>query len=431
MKFFIKKIIIWILFLETKIILKKYNPQIVAITGSVGKTGTKDVVFAMFSNLFYTQKSPKSFNSEVGIPLSIIGCQNSGWRNPISWLKVFWSGLALICLPSYYPKWLILEVGADRPGDIKKVSEWLKIDIAIFTRMGEIPVHVEFFNSPEAVLKEKLFLLKALKPDGTIIFNSDDPILKEKIDKITSHKKLSYGFERESHITASNYKIVYENHLPIGINFKADFNGTSLPVKILGTLGRHQAYAILAGISAVVSQDSNPIKAIEGLNGYESPAGRMKIIPGVKNSLVIDDSYNSSPVAVLEALQTMSSLEIPGRKFIALGDMMEIGQYSIEEHKKVGALAAEFADFIFTVGLRAKNIAEGALQAGFSNEKIFQFEDSGKAGKQIEIMVQKGDVVLIKGSQAVRMEKATEEIMAEPMKKDELLVRQEPQWRMR
>lgn len=431
MKNILKKIVVYILTLESKLILKKYRPKIVAITGSVGKTGTKDVVHALFSKLYFAEKSPKSFNSEFGAPLAIIGCEQSGWNNPLSWLKIILGGLTLIILPNHYPKWLILEIGADRPGDIESIARWIPVDVAIFTRMGEVPVHVEFFDSPAAILKEKLFLLDALKPEGVVVFNYDDQIIKKEFENKRGFNKISYGFEKGADISASNYKIVYKKtteKIPSGVNFKINFKGTSVPATIYGTIGKQQIYSTLAGVAAVLSQGGNPVVALGVLKDYNSQPGRMKILKGLKDTVIIDDSYNSSPIALLEALQTIESVTISGRKFVVLGDMMEIGKYSIEEHRKIGIRSAEVADFIFVVGVRAKYIAEGALEAGFSEEKIFNFDDARLAGKGLELKLAKGDLVLVKGSQSMRMERVVEEVVAEPLRKNELLVRQEEEW---
>ena len=132
MKSFLKKIVVYIITFEAKLVLKKYKPKIVAVTGTVGKTSTKDAIFCAFSNIVYARKSVKSFNSEIGIPLTILGCRN-GWNNPMIWLRNFIDGLLLIILPNHYPKWLILEIGADRPGDIENNSRWLPVDIVVFS----------------------------------------------------------------------------------------------------------------------------------------------------------------------------------------------------------------------------------------------------------------------------------------------------------
>src|SRR3989344_4953390 len=174
MKSFFKKIITSILIFESRIILKKYHPYIIAVTGSVGKTSTKDAIYSVMSRTsMYVRKSQKSFNSEIGVPLTIIGCKNA-WNNPLLWIKNILLGLEIILFKTKYPNCLILEIGADHPGDIKSVVKWLKPDMAVITKISDMPVHVEFFSSPEEILKEKLYLAKAVKKNGAILFSNDD-----------------------------------------------------------------------------------------------------------------------------------------------------------------------------------------------------------------------------------------------------------------
>jgi UDP-N-acetylmuramoyl-tripeptide--D-alanyl-D-alanine ligase len=141
MKNILKKVVTSILLWESKIILKKYNPYVISITGSVGKTSTKDAIFTALSTSDYVRRSDKSFNSEIGIPLTIIGCDN-GWSDPIAWLSNIFQGLELIVFKSDYPKTLVLEVGADHPHDIESVSKWLQSDIVVMNKVGDIPVHL-------------------------------------------------------------------------------------------------------------------------------------------------------------------------------------------------------------------------------------------------------------------------------------------------
>ena len=173
MKSIFKKIVVAILEWEAVLVLKKYKPMIVAVTGSVGKTSTKDAIFTVMSSHFFVRKSEKSFNSEIGVPLTILGCNNA-WSNPILWVKNIIEGLMLIVLGNHYPKWLVLEVGADRPGDIERIAKWLKPDVVVMTTLPDVPVHVEYFDSPEDVIKEKEYLISALKPKGVLVLNYDD-----------------------------------------------------------------------------------------------------------------------------------------------------------------------------------------------------------------------------------------------------------------
>ena len=141
MKNILKKIIIYKITTLARLVLLKYKPKIVAVTGNVGKTSTKDAIYTVLSSEFFVRKSEKSFNSDIGVPLTILGCHN-GWSNPILWIKIIIRGIELVVFKNKYPQWLVLEVGADRPGDIKNITEWIKPDVVVVTRFGEVPCKV-------------------------------------------------------------------------------------------------------------------------------------------------------------------------------------------------------------------------------------------------------------------------------------------------
>ncbi len=195
-------------------------------------------------------------------------------------------------------------------------------------------------------------------------------------------------------------------------------------------MGEHQVLPSLIALAVAVSQDLNIVSVSQALGKRESfQPGRMRLLAGVKETILIDDSYNASPIAVEKAVETLGSLEIiNGRKIAVLGDMLELGKYSTEEHKKIGKIVAITCDVLIAVGMRSKDIVEGALLGGMCEKDILQFEDSENAGKYLQNFIQSGDVILIKGSQSIRTEKIVEEIMAHPEKKSELLVRQEADW---
>jgi UDP-N-acetylmuramoyl-tripeptide--D-alanyl-D-alanine ligase len=155
MKKIFKKIIIAILTAEAKMALYRWDPKIIAVTGNVGKTSTKDAIYTIFSKLSTVQKSEKSFNSDIGVPLTILGLKNA-WSNPILWTINIIIGLLTAIFKKRNEKWLILEIGADRPNDIKNITKWIKPDIAVINKIGETPVHVEYFGSAEAG-KRKIF----------------------------------------------------------------------------------------------------------------------------------------------------------------------------------------------------------------------------------------------------------------------------------
>ncbi|MFA6797644.1 MAG: Mur ligase family protein [Candidatus Paceibacterota bacterium] len=427
MKSIFKKVISSIIQFEAKLILKKYKPKIVAVTGSVGKTSTKDTIFSVMSTSFNTRKSEKSFNSDIGIPLTILGCHNA-WSDPFLWFKNIFIGVDLILFKNEYPDWLILEVGADRPGDIKQVTRWLKPDVVVVTAFAKVPVHIEFFNSREEIIREKRYLVEALKHDGTVIVNGDDIDAMNMRDMVKNNS-IVYGTDGLSDIIASNSSIHYSEKGQIdGVSFKADYKENSVPIIIKGSLGDQNIYSALAAIAVGLSQKINLVKMGEALLNHETPKGRMKIISGIKNSIIMDDTYNSSPIALASALNTLKNIKTKGKKIAVLGDMMELGKHSSEEHYTAGKMSSESCDVLITVGLRSRKIAEGALDGGLSEKNIFQYDDSVSAGKFVQEIISDGDIVLMKASQSLRMEKAVEEIMAEPEKARGLLVRQEKEW---
>lgn len=429
MKDYLKKIIVKIIEWEARLVLKRYKPKIVAVTGNVGKTSTKDAIFSALSTFFFVRKSDKSFNSDIGIPLTILGIPNA-WNNPLLWIKNILRGLKVIFLPNNYPKWLILEVGADRPGDIKKVSRWLRPDVVVVTRFSNVPVHIEFFGSKDAIVKEKGYLIKALKKDGILVLNADDHDCMSFANDAYI-KPVTYGISSEASVGGSNYHILYNGRVPSGITFKVDYEGNCMPINIYGVLGFTHIYPVLAGIAVGVSQKLNPVKISEAFSKYEAPKGRMNLVRGINGSTIIDDSYNSSPIALEEALNTLELIKTPGKKIAVLGDMLELGKHSIEEHKRLGRKIPQIADILVAVGLRGKLFAESALKARMGKRKVFVFENSVEAGEFLKDKIEKDDVILIKGSQGVRMERVAKALLRQPEKAKELLVRQEEEWQKR
>jgi len=428
MKEILKKSVAKILELEARAILKKYKPKIIAVTGNVGKTSTKDAIYTIISKSFYTRKSEKSFNSDIGVPLTILGCNNA-WNNPLKWLQNIWQGFSYIIFKKPYPEWLILEVGADRPGDIKKISKWLKPDVVVVTKFSKIPVHIEYFKSKEEVVAEKGCLVDALKHDGVLILNSDDEDAFNFKNK-TSNKTITYGMMGGAEIKATNYSIYYseESGEPFGVHFKVEYAGNCLPVKIIGTLGMNNIYSCLGALAVGINLGLNLVEATENLSRYIPSKARMNILKGIKRSIIIDDTYNSSPVALNSALETLKNLKTKYRKIAVLGDMMELGKHTREAHSEAGVLAATACDLLVTVGLRSRALAESAIDTGLDEDGVLQFDNSVEAGKYIKEIIKEGDIVLVKGSQSTRMEKVVYEIMAEPARASELLVRQEEEW---
>ena len=289
MKTTFKKVIAYILRIESQFVLWKYKPKIIAITGSVGKTSTKDAVYAVLSKIAHIRKSEKSFNSEIGLPLTILGCPN-GWNNPVIWLANVFKGLWLFLWPHKYPEWLVLEVGVGKQGDMKKTASWLKTDAVIITAIGETPVHIEFFDSRKHLIEEKSQLIKTLKQDGLLVLNTDDKAVLEMKAK-SKHRSITFGFNEGADVLGSGDAIFYgDNGEPEGIIFRADEGGNSLPVVIEGVFGRNHVYASLAALALSSGLKLNMVTAINSLKNYDVPPGRMRLLKGIKDSLIIDDT---------------------------------------------------------------------------------------------------------------------------------------------
>ncbi|MCC7160430.1 hypothetical protein IT399_01775 [Candidatus Nomurabacteria bacterium] len=426
---FFKKVITYILKIESELVLWKYKPKVIGITGSVGKTSTKDAVYAVLSSFKYVRKSEKSFNSEIGLPLTVLGIPN-GWNNPIVWLHNTLKGLWLFIWPHKYPEWLVLEVGVGKPGDMKKTASWLKTDVVIITAIGDTPAHIEFFNSRKHLVEEKSKLIKTLKKDGLLILNADDDSVLE-MKSLTKNIVITYGFKEGADILGSSDSIFYnEKSEPEGVVFRVDIEGKSLPVVIDGVFGRNHIYASLAALTLSYGLKFNIINAINSLKNYDVPPGRMRLLKGINESLIIDDTYNSSPFACESALKTLNEIDCKNscRKIAVLGDMLELGRHTVEAHKNIGKIAKDKVDILMVVGPRSKSIKEGALEEGMKEKNIFEFLDSIEAANFIKDFVQKGDIVLVKGSQGMRMERVTAIILLDQENKDKLLVRQDEEW---
>ena len=430
MKEIIKKIIFFILRVEAQLVLLRYRPKIIAITGTVGKTTTKDAIFKALSKNLHVRKNNKSMNSEIGVPLTILGLE-TGWNSPYHWIQNIVIGFFEIIYYPKYPDWLVLEIGIDHPGDMRRTASWLRPDIAVLTAFGEVPVHVEFFEDPDDVTREEMDLINYLKKDGIIILNADD----EKAFKIkpyVKNKVYTFGTGENSDIMASNYSVVYKDTRPTGISFKVNYDGKILPISIDGVIGNQMVYPILAALSVGISMNLSIVDLSEGLNGFCPPKGRMNLLNGKNNTILIDDSYNSSPIAATSAINNLAEIETVGKRIAILGDMAEIGRFSASEHRKIGSLVKrKKIDVLITVGVVSELMNEQAIEDGMAKSRNFHFSKSSDAIETALQFLEPGNVFLVKGSQSARMEKISKSILTDSDSAGEVLVRQEVEWSSR
>lgn len=418
-----------ILCLLAKAIIKTHQPIVIGVTGSVGKTGTVEAIYQVLKNKFNVRKSYENYNNEIGLPLTIIGRKSAG-KSIFGWLGIFYAGWKLKSKKADYPKILILEMGVDKPRDMDYLLSIVKPNISVITYIGQMPVHVEFFKSPKELAEEKIKIIQHLKTTDTAILNYDDlPIRLSQ--KQTHAKTLTYGFIKGAEILAQSLNLnpdLISGQLQ-GYSFKMRYQGKEIPVRLKNIFSKSQIYTVLAAAAVALDLKMNMVEISQNLFNFKAPKGRTNLILGIKKTYLIDDSYNSSPSACIAALDVLKEFKVNGQKIACLGDMLELGTLTIPAHQDIGKAAAMSADILVTVGQASQYIASEAVKFGFPQDKVYQFQDSKIAGKFIQNKILKpNDLVLIKGSQGVRMEKITKELMAEPEKANKLLVRQTPEW---
>ncbi len=428
MKNLFKKIVVLILTWEARAVLAKHKPKVVAVTGSVGKTGTKDAIYTILASTYFVRKSEKSFNSEIGVPLTILGLPNA-WNSPLGWLENIAEGLHMVMFNTDYPEWLVLECGADRPGDLKALS-WIHPHTVVYTRFPKVPVHVEFFESPEAVITEKRELCKALRSMGTLIVNADDPQMQQEQVQ-DGQRVLSYGFGESASVRGIHPEILIEHERPVGMACSVQFQTDEARIEFRGALGVHSLYPLLAAITVAVSEGQTFLKTVEYVSGHQPQAGRMRILEGAGGTTIIDDTYNASPVALKAGLETLDKIPCRGKKVAVLGDMMELGDYSVAAHEDAGMQLANVADVFIAVGVRMRNAAEKARGVGGRCKRIETTQEALEALTILNKLLAEGDTVYLKGSQSVRMERLVEQLLREPASAPAVLVRQNTEWKER
>lgn len=410
------------------LVLKKYNPKIVSITGSVGKTSTKEAIFAVLGSRFRVRRNEKNYNNEIGIPLTIIGA-NSGNSSLWGWAKVFLKWVVVMVSPVEYPEILILEMGADRPGDIEYLTSFVRSDVGAVTDVSLS--HIEFFKSLEDVAKEKGTLIRKLDENGLAIINMDNPHVAKMKEQLRS-EVISIGFTEAADMRATDPAFVYaddQNKEIKGLSFKLNYKGTTIPVRLDCVLAKHQIFSALVAAAAGVWFGLNLVEIAAALKNFVPPCGRMNLLAGIKNSLIIDDTYNSSPTSVAAALSVLGEISAQ-RKIAVLGDMLELGIETEKGHQGVAKKFLEIkGDIFFAVGVRMQFAVEELLKHNFPKTNIFSFQNSVEAGKKLKELIREDDLILVKGSQGMRMEKVVEEIMADPQKAEVLLCRQNKEWK--
>jgi UDP-N-acetylmuramoyl-tripeptide--D-alanyl-D-alanine ligase len=345
----------------------RFPIRVIAITGSVGKTSTKELTHAVLSRRFRTLKSEGNQNNEIGLPLTLLNIRPHHQR-------------------------VVLEMGMYARGDIGLLCSLAIPHIGVVTMIG--PVHLERLGTMEAIVEAKRELLEALPPDGMAILNKDDDRVME-MAPYTQAQIFTYGLDRSADLWADNINSMGLD----GVRFTLHQGRLSLNVHV-PLMGRHNVHTALRAAAVGLAEEMSWEEIIAGLSSNTAQL-RLVAIPGPNNSIMIDDTYNSSPASALAALNLLEDLD--GRRIAVLGDMLELGTVEEEAHRLVGRRAADVAYILVAVGPRGRMIGEEALAVGMPRDRVFMIEDTPEAIPLLEEVARSGDFLLIKGSLGMGM----------------------------
>ena len=345
---------------------------LIGVTGSAGKTTTKEMIATLAATERRTHKSWGNFNNQIGAPLCLDNTPD---------------GTEVV----------VSEIGMNHAGEIAEIAGALRPDIGVYTNVA--PVHIEFFGTIEKIAAAKRELLENLAPDGTVIVNVDN-VHVVGLSRDFDGPKVTYGIENAAQFRAVEIR---ERGL-LGTRFRLEAEGTSRELD-LALPGRHNLENLLA---AVVTARVAGIswEGIERGAREIRPAYHRGVIIPWQGATIYDDSYNSNPYALRRALELMVQADAPGRKIAVIGDMLELGEKELDYHREAGRSIPRSIDVVVGVGTRAEALLAGAREAGFGEAALRHFADSPAAGAFLRAFLQPGDLVLIKGSRGVGLDKA-------------------------
>jgi UDP-N-acetylmuramoyl-tripeptide--D-alanyl-D-alanine ligase len=344
--------------------------RVIGITGSVGKSTTKELVASVLARRYRTLRSPGNLNNEIGLPLTLLQLRKSHER-------------------------AVLEMGFYVPGEIALLCKWARPHIGVITNISQ--VHLERAGSMEAIFAGKAELVEALPaaPDGVAVLNHDEPMVRQMAER-TQAEVFTYGLTPEADLWADEIEGLGLG----GVRFVMHYEGDSVHVRV-PLLGRHSVHTALRASAVGLIDGLTWEEIVAGLQGGQSQL-RLFAVPGPGGSLLLDDTYNAAPTSMIAALNLLAELE--GRRIAVLGDMLELGEFEERGHRMVGVRAAEVVDELVTVGQRARWIADEALRAGLQASSVTQMPGVPETTDFLRNRIGSGDVVLIKGSRALHME---------------------------
>lgn len=348
----------------------KFPLPVIGITGSIGKSSTKELAAGILATRRTVLKSPKSYNNEYGLPLSVL-------------------------LIGPETEVAVLEMGTFGPGELTALAAIARPSVAVVTNVGH--THLERMGSQDGIARAKGELVAALPPDGTAILNGDDPRVRA-MAALTAARAITYGYGDDCALRASDVR----DHGLAGLSFTLTWRGETARLDTAPLLGLHSVYTALAAAASALALGFTLAEAAAGLRQAHA-ATRLVLTPAINGATIIDDSYNSAPASALAALGILA--QTPARRrWAVLGDMLELGSYETEGHQLVGREVARVADALLTIGPRARLIAAEAQAGGLAANRIRQFERKDEITRTLRQELREGDAVLIKGSRGLALE---------------------------
>jgi len=344
------------------------DPTVVGITGTNGKTTTKELVYAILGSKWNCLKNEKNYNNEIGVPMTLLGL-SAGHRMAV------------------------IEMGMNHPGELDRLSKIAKPDLALITNVGE--GHLEFLGSVENVASAKSEIMHGMKPGSMLIINRDMAFLDIVMERARKSDLVvkSFGLSEKADVRPDSYRL-YRDSLSV------TFRGTEIAVSLYGV---HNVYNVMAAIAVATEYGMDPAAIATALSGFVNVDGRSQIID--RGFIVINDSYNSNPLSLRYALRSTGEIFPERRKIAVLSDMKELGGTAERYHAECGRAVHENKfDMLLVWGDMANHYAEGARRAGFDNDRIRQFETKDEMSRYLNTVADENDVILIKGSRSMKME---------------------------
>jgi UDP-N-acetylmuramoyl-tripeptide--D-alanyl-D-alanine ligase len=350
---------------------RKLDIRVVGITGSVGKSTTKELIADVLSERYRTLKSPGNLNNEIGLPLSILKI-GKGYQRAV------------------------LEMGFYVPGEIAFLCDIALPHIGVVTNIGT--VHAERAGSQEVIAEGKAELIRALpaSPDGIAILNYDDPFVREMASQ-TNARVLFYGLDPAAELWADQMESLGLE----GIQFRLHYQKEIIHIRV-PMIGQHSVHTAMRAAAVGLAENLTWQEIVDGMHSGSAQL-RLLAVRSKSGALLLDDTYNASPESSLAALNLLADLD--GRKLAVLGDMLELGQYEKQGHEMVGVRAAQVSDTLITLGERSHIIAQAARRAGMKEDHIFEFDSAADIIAFLKGFLTSRDVVLIKGSHGIQMDR--------------------------